>query len=623
MPGLTLKKIKIRNFLSYGNNANELDLDFTGTSLIVGENLDAGGHNGVGKSTIINAISYALYDKPISNIGKEKLLNRTNNAKNTEMEIILEFEIEGTLFEIRRTRGSKNSVRIVKDGDYDKPITPDSVANTNKFIEELIGLSYELFRRTVVFTGSDVSFFEMGLAAQRNLTEELFKTTKLSEKADVLKKVISDTNKNIEVQSAVITQQQQAKDLRDKHLKEAEARTVSWETDRQNKISDLKKQLEFIESLDYKANEELFEEETKLQEQLSELKEKKSELSEKYNQLYKTFSEENSVKNSLESDIKKLESRLKEVTKELEHLLEAKCPYCLQEFNSKEKIEELRKEEDEINESLKTNRNNLSEQESTVNVANESMTEVRNEMESFTESVDELDQLIITVKSAKSFDSIEKLVEAKESSKHFEAQIKDLEDSENPHLEAYESLLKEKEVKVESEKLDNLKEDLEHQKFLLKLLTDKNSFIRKKIINRTVPFLNGRIREYTSELGLPHLVKFQPDMSCEITEHGRELDYGNLSGGEKKRLNLSVSLAFRDVLQHLHSAINVLIADEIDGGSVDTEGVEAMIHLIKHKAREDNLGIWVISHRPEMAGRFDRELLIQKENGFSNFIEFR
>ena len=161
----------------------------------------------------------------------------------------------------------------------------------------------------------------------------------------------------------------------------------------------------------------------------------------------------------------------------------------------------------------------------------------------------------------------------------------------------------------------------EHQLFLIKLLMDKNSFIRKNIIGKTIPFLNKRIGYYTEKLNLPHLAMFQPDMSCQITQYSRELDHGNLSNGEKKRLNLSLCLAFRDVLSYLHDRVNLLLTDEIDGGSLDSNCLDSLIQLLKKKSWDDQLGIFIISHRPEFDGRCDRTLTVRKERGFSNIIE--
>jgi DNA repair exonuclease SbcCD ATPase subunit len=217
------------------------------------------------------------------------------------------------------------------------------------------------------------------------------------------------------------------------------------------------------------------------------------------------------------------------------------------------------------------------------------------------------------------FQSYAAAVQAKAAKDGAAQKISELEAQENPHIEALEALKKTATSEVEYDQLNALKKELDHQQFLLKLLTDKNSFIRRRIINQTIPFLNGRLNSYTKEFGLQHIVKFDDDMSCTVAEYGRELDFGNLSSGEKKRVNLSMSLAFRDVLHHLHSKVNCLFIDEIDA-SLDNSGVEAVFKLLKTKTRDDGLGLWIISHRPEAVGRFDRNITIRKENGFSNIV---
>jgi DNA repair exonuclease SbcCD ATPase subunit len=155
--------------------------------------------------------------------------------------------------------------------------------------------------------------------------------------------------------------------------------------------------------------------------------------------------------------------------------------------------------------------------------------------------------------------------------------------------------------------------------FLLKLLTSKDSFLRRRIISRTIPFLNTRINHYTSQLGLPHVVKFDADLSCTVSEFGRDLDFGNLSAGEKKRVNTGMALAFRDVLHHLHAKSNLLLIDELDG-ALDSSGIDAIVRILKEKSRDEALGIYVISHHPQIQGRLDRTLIIQKEHGFSTIV---
>jgi DNA repair exonuclease SbcCD ATPase subunit len=159
----------------------------------------------------------------------------------------------------------------------------------------------------------------------------------------------------------------------------------------------------------------------------------------------------------------------------------------------------------------------------------------------------------------------------------------------------------------------------EHQDFLLKLLTNKDSFVRKKIIEQNLSYLNQRLTHYLDRIGLPHQVVFQNDLTVEITELGRDLDFDNLSRGERNRLILSMSWAFRDVWESLYRPINVLFIDELVDSGMDTQGVENSLALLKKMGRDRNKSIWLVSHRDELAGRVNNILRVVKENGFTSY----
>jgi len=159
----------------------------------------------------------------------------------------------------------------------------------------------------------------------------------------------------------------------------------------------------------------------------------------------------------------------------------------------------------------------------------------------------------------------------------------------------------------------------EHQDFLLKLLTSKDSFVRKKIIDQNLAYLNQRLTHYLDRIGLPHTVKFNNDLSVSIEELGRELDFDNLSRGERTRLILSMSWAFRDVWESLYHPINLLFIDELIDNGLDTSGVENALGLLKKISRERHKSIWLVSHRDELAGRVENILKVVKENGFTSY----
>jgi energy-coupling factor transporter ATP-binding protein EcfA2 len=159
----------------------------------------------------------------------------------------------------------------------------------------------------------------------------------------------------------------------------------------------------------------------------------------------------------------------------------------------------------------------------------------------------------------------------------------------------------------------------EHQEFLLKLLTNKDSFIRKRIIDQNLSYLNARLGQYLDRIGLPHTVKFNNDLTVSITELGRDLDFDNLSRGERNRLILSLSWAFRDVWESLYQPINLLFIDELVDSGMDSSGVENSLAILKKMSRDANKSIWLVSHKDELAGRVNNTLHVVKENGYTTY----
>ena len=159
----------------------------------------------------------------------------------------------------------------------------------------------------------------------------------------------------------------------------------------------------------------------------------------------------------------------------------------------------------------------------------------------------------------------------------------------------------------------------DHQEFLLKLLTNKDSFIRKKIIDQNLTYLNNRLTYYLDKLGLPHQVLFQNDLNVEITQLGQDLDFDNLSRGERNRLILGMSFAFRDVWESLYQNVNLLFIDELIDSGMDTAGVESSLAVIKKMGRERDKNVFLISHKDELIGRVNHLMKVVKENGFTSY----
>ena len=145
-------------------------------------------------------------------------------------------------------------------------------------------------------------------------------------------------------------------------------------------------------------------------------------------------------------------------------------------------------------------------------------------------------------------------------------------------------------------------------------------------IRCSLAYLNSRLHYYLQQIGLPHAVKFQSDLNVQIEELGRDLDFDNLSRGERNRLILSLSWAFRDVWEGLYQPINLLFIDEMVDSGMDTSGVESAMAILKKITRERNKNIFLVSHKDELSSRVNNILMVTKENGFttySNDIEIK
>lgn len=581
--------LSLRNFLSYGNNTTIIQLDRPGTTLIVGEDLDntsnGQGANGTGKTTIINALTYAIYDKPISNISKDNLVNNINKKN---MEVAVEFIANNNKhYIIKRTRKTKvgaagNTVHLFEDG---KDITPDSAANTNALIEHIMGIPYELFVRIVVFSASHTPFLDLPTksayaANQTDIIEELFGLTALTQKANALKDLIKDTETKIQTKRVKIESLEKEHVRHQQQLDSAKKRVEMWNTQTQQQIQNLRTKLSRLDKVDIESQKSLHETLKEVSVNLNDVLEHKR---------------------TTEKNLKDLVNQYNKTEKDLSHLRDAKCPYCLQQYaNASLKIKETEQQVEKMFHQIETYTKNLS---------------------LISEQVSTLSHQYKDIKQQITIDNIEELLLIKNESEHIKKKIEELQSTINPHLDALNELEKIKIEKIDYEEINKITKEVDHQKFLLKLLTKKDSFVRKALLNKNIPYLNARLQHYLTQLGLTHKVEFTHEMTASISQFGRTLDFGNLSAGQRARVNLALSFAFRDVLLNLHTKINICLLDEVLDVGLDTIGVQAAARLLKRKARDEGISMYIISHRDEIDGAFDNTLTIQMSKGFSYIKE--
>lgn len=578
---IRFKTLKLTNFMSYGAIPTIVHLDSPGTTLLLGEDLDSSNRrsNGVGKTTIFNALVYALYDRPLEDeMSKDGLVNHTNKKG---MEVVIEFNKDNDEYEIVRQRkmkvGASGNTTTLYENGID--ISQDS-RNTNAEIERIIGMPYEMFVRIVAFSAFQTPFLNLPvrhptLPNQTDFIEELFDLKTLSLKADALKEEIKDTNGALE---GHLEKNEILKGEHERHKKQletAQKRAVAWEQSRVLEIEDVKHKIEKLEGVDVDDQRQIYE-------HIQEMKTKKDEAHADWKMKTGQVEEHN--------------KSIRILTTELEHLERGECPRCHQKYRDA---------------NLPAIHLGLENEKLDLNVNSKYEEAYKAEYDS---RVFELNRLQKTFQ----FKTLEELLNSKNRLEQLREKLGELELAVNPHTEPLLELEAVKLDEVEMVQINELNHTLEHQQFLLKLLTKKDSFVRKALVNKNIPFLNKRLKKYLTDLELPHHVEFTHEMTASISKLGYEMEFGNLSRGQKASVNLALSFAFRDVLQSMHDFVNIYALDEVLDVGLDEVGVQAAARMLKRKARDEKLALYIISHKGEIDGAFDRKMIVQMSEGFSS-----
>ena len=715
---IIFKKIKIQNFLSYGNDDTTINLERKEPTLISGINYDASTNgeldsNGSGKSSILMAISVALYDKAIG-IDNPKKNALINNINNKDMLVQIELKVGKKTYKISRYRKNKamggDGVKIEENN---KDITPDSVANANKFIaDHIMQIPFEIFGKIVAYAAGEDSFLKMPLATQRDIIEELFSYTELTNKATILKEKIKNNKTDLEYAKE---SNQDIKEEHQRHLRqvaEAENDHKSWSNNNNKEINDAKSEITELSKIDFEKELDAIKNIEAVEEQLRNITQDRNDI-EKDIRIHKDTTtkflntekdKEHQIK-SAEDKLSKMEfsqdvldnektrfieidklydeidvlettknetnkslsgeySQLSQLRDEYKELKDSKCPYCHQDY------EDSKKKAIEVNKSISTIEENIHEYETTLKDIDTEQRKIakniktledeihfknlkeieqyekekedaeknlefyktlKNPHEDKSEDVKKLEKKLSSLERKDSsaldeinvlrknamFNSVDAYYASKNKSDTLNERIEYLDKQTNPYDKIIKSLNDYKPKESKDGEIDQIIDDIKHQEFLLKLLTKKDSFIRKALMDKYLPFLNERLKSYLSIMGLPHKVRFTSDLSTEISQFGKEIAYSNLSSGQKARIDIALSLAFRDVLQSKHNFINLFILDECLDVGLSNVGVKKTLSVIKDVAKKNKLSMFIISHRDEIRNSFNDTLEVELRNGFS------
>lgn len=705
---IEFKKLTIQNFLSFGQKPITIDLNQHKNTLIIGQNSDTGSEgysrNGVGKSSIFQALCWVLYNQGLSNIKQDAFVNVVNKKK---MMVTLELTVDGKEFVIRR--GRKPAVlEVLKEGN---PYTMHSVDTVDETIESLIGISFDTFTNTVMLNTNTIPFMNMKPAPQRNFMEQMLGLDILTERANKIKAQNKDIAVDIKLEEQNIEHQKKNYEKTKEQIDRLVQKEKDWKNNIEERIARLTKENKEIDEIDLDEMRQEIEDFEAVQEKLKEVKDSLTNLDNEEKQEYESrkqdidrdfekkigdvelalkekeynknnqytdlMKEKEERMTSLNEDkelidemksyistnepkVKRLVSDSEKLLGEIEKLKEGTCPFCGQEHFDETKLNELEekkkesdKEIDGINETLneiysqkeeietryEKNKKEIEShfkdafeklekdfEEETISLKDKkkryneewgaAVADVRNFLTShYSNKKDELNTQKRELESVKKPEfNMQDTYEIENTYKENKKRIDELNSEDNPYADEIEETKKHL-IDCDKTKLYELQEREEHGKMLVKLLTDNKSFVRRNLLNQYIPYINKMVEHYLDELELPHRVTFNDDLSVDIEYMTQSVSYGNMSNGERGRLNFAVSMAFRDLMSVTNNQFNFLGIDELLDNGIDQSGFHAIFKILN---RKENSNTFLISHRDDLLSEVDNILTIEKNNGFTN-----
>ena len=581
---IKVKDLTVKNFMSVGNQTQAVDFNKEQLTLVLGENLDQGGddagsRNGTGKTTIINALSYALYGNALTNIKRNNLINKTNSKG---MLVTLHFEKDGTDYRIERGR-SPNIMKFFVN-DEEQELIDESQGDSRKtqeFLNGLLGMSHDMFKHIVALNTYTEPFLSMRQNDQRAIIEQLLGITLLSEKAESLKEQIKHTRDAITEETAKIEGIQTANSKIENTIESLQSTQKAWLAKKKNDSAKLTKSIDELEHLD-------IDKELDAHEKLANWNE--------HNTAIMALKKEHST---LEPALQRANKSVEKLKKDIADLEDATCYACGQTLHEDKKAEIEETKTKELDDSLQY------------------LNEIKTKLEEVVKGLEDIGD--INGKPKTFYETAKEAYEHRQNVDSLKTALANKDSEEDPYEAQIQELRNTAIQEVSWDTINTLTNFKEHQEFLLKLLTNKDSFIRKKIIDQNLAYLNNRLTYYLDRLGLPHQVVFLNDLAVQITQLGQDLDFDNLSRGERNRLILGMSFAFRDVWESLYQNINLLFIDELIDSGMDASGVENSLAVIKKMGRERSKNVFLISHKDELVGRVNHVMKVIKENGFTSY----
>jgi DNA repair exonuclease SbcCD ATPase subunit len=594
MKSINFKTLKGQNFLSIGND--QINIDFqSGFNLITGKNIDNPDRvNGIGKSSIAELFYYALFGKTIRELKKEFIINNVTKGKGA-IELTFDVKTENDIQSYTVKRQVKPSSVTLLQGDVD--ITKDSIANTDKFICDLIDSNAIISRSCDMLSLSDnIPFMAKKPEEKRKFINDIFSLEIFGKMSNELKNLIRDNKNDTNVSSAKLEEINNTLDTLnaqqadyEKKLAEREQLLEQKRNDITNKIKDITKSISAIEILDVS---EISNEQDKYHEAWRKLDGKigqiNHEISTKETLRRLKINQINSV-SSVDTTVQ-CDKCLQDVPHtHIEHLEKLKAQYIEERDAIDQEIKQLNSEKQQYHDKKGRIQNKIAELQEQINTSKLN----RQKLEAFQRQIEQYQESLDNLK---------------------------LEELPKPNFEESINNTEKRKV-IEGENLKLLKQKSQDYDVCKFVLSEEG--VRSFVVKRLLSMMNASIQQYINDLGMSIRCKFNEYFDEQLSnDKGIEISYWNLSGGERRTVDLACAWAFKDLKRKISGvSSNVEFFDEYLDSTLDSTGIDKLIEQIKCRIDKYNLSVYVISHRIETNKHVTGEIVeLVKENGITRRI---
>ncbi len=566
---ITFKQIRFRNFLSSGNNFTKINLDKSNTNLIIGT-------NGSGKSTVLDALCFVLFNKAFRKINKSQLVNSVN-----EKDCLVEIDFSVGSREYKISRGIKpNIFEIFVDGELQNQSAAS--VDQQKYLEDnILKLNYKSFTQIVILgSASFVPFMQLSSANRRDIVEDLLDIKIFSSMNSVVKDKIKRLNEKFKEESIKEVMTEEKIDMQKEFIDNIEKNGEKNIKLKNAKIKELQDDIDLlIEDTDKKNSAS------------ADLQKKSEELGDPTKKLKQL--------SSLKGKLSQKASTIKEQHQFFDN--NTVCPTCTQTIDEDFRLNKLSEFQDKVKEievgykEIKTLIENEELRESEFAKIAKQINTINNEISSNNTKISQFNR----------------------QSKELECEIQEIINGiKNTNTERKKLKKLQDELKAISNSKCKHKEDVSYFNFVSSLLKDGG--IKAKIIKKYLPLMNMQINKYLQMMDFYINFNFDEEFNEKIKSPIHEdFSYESFSEGEKMRINLAILFTWREIARMKNSVnTNLLILDEVFDSSLDGVGIEYFIKIIKYVIQDSN--IFVISHKTdEMIDHFENIIKFEKVKGFS------